>query len=510
MDNLNAEYLKYAPDTVLTSVADLLNKTADTGDFPEELKLGILNPLPKPNKKKGPAENLRPIILLSVIRKILTICMLRRTWDRMKTKIPVDQAAYQQGRSTTEQVFAIKMLAEKAVISSDFKIYILLLDMSKAFDTVDRNKLFDSLEDILLPEELHLLHILTNNVKLRVRVGAECGTDFTTLLGIMQGDCLSAILFIYYLAQALAHRNPIESEHNYAQASDRNTNRSEHVLTEHSYAEASDLAPRNIIPENPVCTIEPKYADDITYASTSQRFIDNTEETIPAKLQDYNLGVNHTKTEKFTAPDSPETAAKDSWKTCKLLGSLLDTEKDITRRKTLAIATAKKYKNIYSSKNLSILQKTRHFKMFIESTLLYNCELWTMTKTLNDRIDAFQRRMLRYAIGIRYPKVINNEAIYEVTKCKKWSTTITQRRLSWFGHLMRLPAETPARIAFAEALKPARRRRGRPRTIWTNVIQNDLNTAKIKIELTATDAIPKLEKLCKERDDYKSLTRLKL
>ena len=438
--------------------------------------------------------------------------MLRRTWDRMKTKIPVDQAAYQQGRSTTEQVFAIKMLAEKAVISSDFKIYILLLDMSKAFDTVNRNTLFDSLEDILLPEELHLLHILTNNVKLRVRVGTECGADFTTILGIMQGDCLSAILFIYYLAQALSHRNPIEAEHNYGIASDRSTTRSElseHIITEHSYAEASDLAPRNVLPENPVCTIEPKYADDITYASTSKPFINTIEETIPAKLQVFNLGVNHTKTEKYTAPDPPDTAAKDSWKTCKLLGSLLDTEKDITRRKTLAMATAKKFKNIYSSKNLSILQKTRHFKMFIESTLLYNCELWTMTKTLNDKIDAFQRRMLRYAVGIRYPRVITNEAIYELTKCKKWSATITQRRLSWFGHLMRLPAETPARVAFEEALKPARRRQGRPRTIWTNVIQKDLNTAKIEIELTATDAIPKLIELCKERDDYKSLTRPK-
>ena len=58
VDNLNAEYLKYAPESVLNSVAELLNKTADTGDFPEEMKLGILNPLPKPNKKKGPAENL--------------------------------------------------------------------------------------------------------------------------------------------------------------------------------------------------------------------------------------------------------------------------------------------------------------------------------------------------------------------------------------------------------------------------------------------------------------------
>ena len=133
----------------------------------------------------------------------MTICIMRRCWDRLKSRITKDQAAYQEGRSTTEQVFAIKLLAEKAICSSDYKIYILMLDMSKAFDTVDRNKLFEGLEEILLPEELHLLHLLTNNVKLKVKAGKEYGTDFTTLKGIMQGDCLSAILFIFYLAMAL-------------------------------------------------------------------------------------------------------------------------------------------------------------------------------------------------------------------------------------------------------------------------------------------------------------------
>ena len=83
---------------------------------------------------------------------------MRRTWDRLKTRIPLVQAAYQEGRSTTEHVFSMKLLAEKAITSSDYKIYILLLDMSKAFDTVNRNQLFETLEEILLPYEIHLLN----------------------------------------------------------------------------------------------------------------------------------------------------------------------------------------------------------------------------------------------------------------------------------------------------------------------------------------------------------------
>ena len=128
------------------------------------------------------------------------------------------------------------MLAEKAITSSDFKIYELLLDMSKAFDTVNRNKLFTLLEKILLPEELHLLHLLTNNVKLKVRVGSEFSDEFETIIGIMQGDYLSAVLFIFYLAKALDERSPVETEHNYALTSESCPYTITSALEDHNYA----------------------------------------------------------------------------------------------------------------------------------------------------------------------------------------------------------------------------------------------------------------------------------
>ena len=100
-DDIHAEHIKYAPPSIHENI---LNTTAKDGNPPYEPKIGILTPLPKPGKKKGPPEKLRPTILLSLLRKLLTICLVRRTWDRLKTRIPLDQAAYQEGRSTTEQV----------------------------------------------------------------------------------------------------------------------------------------------------------------------------------------------------------------------------------------------------------------------------------------------------------------------------------------------------------------------------------------------------------------------
>ena len=106
---------------------------ADTGQHPSEIKIGVLIPLPKPGKRKGPVENLRPIILLSVLRKILAICLIGRIGDKIDAHIPNSQAAYRGGRSTTEQVFTIRIMAEKAITSSNYSAMLLMMDMSKAF-----------------------------------------------------------------------------------------------------------------------------------------------------------------------------------------------------------------------------------------------------------------------------------------------------------------------------------------------------------------------------------------
>ena len=398
-DNIEIEFVKYAPISIHKEIAKIFNTVAKSGEEITELIMGILRPLQKPGKPKGPVENLRPVILLSVLRKILTICMIRRTWERLKQHIPQEQAAYQPGRGTTEQVFAIKLLAEKAIVSNDYKIHLLLLDMSKAFDTVNRKTLFEELEEILDEDELHILSILTNQPEIKVKVGNITGRSFETYKGILQGDCLSAILFILYLAKCLS--KPMKTR------------------------------------MKGFC-IQPKYADDMTYASTAKREIDDIEEKMPKILEKFNLEINNTKTERYQIPKPPppippppsmetllkhkedkikwseldwltnyEEPVKDdipNWKDCKLLGSKLDTEKDINRRKGLTIDSMRIMNEIYSSKNLNIELKIRAFNVFTASIFLYNSELWTLTKTLEKLVDSFQRRLLRKVIGIYWPK----------------------------------------------------------------------------------------------------------
>ena len=89
----------------------------------------------------------------------------------MKNHIPLSQAAYQKVRSSTEQVFTIKILAEKAITCENYDIFLLFLDMSKAFDTVNRSKLMEILKNILTPSELHMMYLLIKDVILNVNIG---------------------------------------------------------------------------------------------------------------------------------------------------------------------------------------------------------------------------------------------------------------------------------------------------------------------------------------------------
>ena len=60
----------------------------------------------------------------------------------------------------------MKMLAETAITPSNYNIYLLLLDTSKAFDTVHRGKILKDMQEILEPDEVHMMPILVKDVNL--------------------------------------------------------------------------------------------------------------------------------------------------------------------------------------------------------------------------------------------------------------------------------------------------------------------------------------------------------
>ena len=401
----------------------------------------------------------------------------------MKEKIPKEQAAYQPGRSTTEQVFTMKILAEKSITSEDFPIYLLMLDMSKAFDSIDRNTLLKHLSTFLEKSEIYLMHLLINDIIFKVKLGEQIGTDIHTNVGTCQGDCLSAIFFILYLAKAMEKIPETPEEQDCEKP----------LWSCLDWLVESDV--NNI-------NINTQYSDDINFLRSNKSKINLLKRRIPDILKEYKLEVNINKTEEYHIENDENIL----WKNCKCLGSYIDTETDIKKRQGIATSAFQSLEKIFKSNNISLETKLRNFDAYVGNLFLYNSEIWTTNENINNKIDVIHRKFLRRILGVTWPKVISNEHLYNITKRAKWSQIIRKKAFSWLGHLLRLNPETPARKSLEEYLKPTKRRPGRPKNTWVSMIKKSIITNKIDINTTSDiDMFKQLETIAAERKNWSTL-----
>jgi hypothetical protein len=87
------------------------------------------------------------------------------------------------------------------------------VDFKQAFDSIDRYKLYQAMEDMKIPNKLiRLVKTTMNNTTARVKVTNTLGNSFTINAGVRQGDGLSTTLFIlalHYVVQKMDQRGTI-------------------------------------------------------------------------------------------------------------------------------------------------------------------------------------------------------------------------------------------------------------------------------------------------------------
>ena len=167
-DEIPVELIKYAPDRIHERIAKIYNNMAETGDIPKEVTYDILKPLQKPNKAKGLPSNLRPIILLSSLRKILAACITNKIKDRLEAEILPSQASSGRNRSTAKHVFTSTLIIERTITTRNESAYLIMLDMNKAFDSINRDQFIEDLRNTIETNEVHIISTLLN-VSLSVR-----------------------------------------------------------------------------------------------------------------------------------------------------------------------------------------------------------------------------------------------------------------------------------------------------------------------------------------------------
>ena len=95
----------------------------------------IIVPLFKNKGSKLDCGNYRGISLISVPSKVFMRVLLNRIRPKIEEKLREEQAGFRGGRSTVDQVFALRQILEKRWEYA-LPVYCAFIDLEKAYDSV--------------------------------------------------------------------------------------------------------------------------------------------------------------------------------------------------------------------------------------------------------------------------------------------------------------------------------------------------------------------------------------
>ena len=421
------------------------------GERPDMWVKSNIIPLPKKGDL-GQAKNYRGITLTVTASKIYNKMLLFRIRPQLEPILRINQNGFRPGRSTLSQILVLRRLIE-GIKAKQLTAVITFVDFKKAFDSIHRGKLMEILSAYGIPDKIVVaINILYTDTTAQV-ISPDGDTNFFQIhAGVLQGDTLAPFLFIIALDYALRQATKNPSETGFTIEPSR-----------------SSRYPANI-------ETDTDFADDIALFSDNLEKAQLLLERVEAAAQDIGLHVNEGKTKymRYNLPQGDIWAmsgtALEEVDNFLYLGAWVDdTEKDIEVRIAKGWSALNRMEIIWKSKIQKEL-KIRFFRATVESVMMYGAESWTLTKTLEKRLDGVYTRMLRTALDIPWKRHISNKELYR--ELPKLSNTLKVRRLRFIGHVWRKTDEIAQKLLLWEPTQ-GMRKPGRPRYTYVDQLRDD-------------------------------------
>ncbi|BHF75580.1 hypothetical protein SprV_0501867600 [Sparganum proliferum] len=195
-DAIPAEVYKHGGPQLMDHLTALFQEMWRQGEVPQDFKDATIVHLCKRNGNRQVCDNHRGISLLNIAGKIFTRILLNRLNNHLEQGLlPESQCGFRRHRGTMDMIFAARQLQEKCQ-EMWTHLHSTFVDLTKAFDTVNREGLWKIMQKFGCPERfIEMVRQLHDGMMARVTDNGAASEAFAVTNGVKQGCVLAPTLF---------------------------------------------------------------------------------------------------------------------------------------------------------------------------------------------------------------------------------------------------------------------------------------------------------------------------
>ena len=210
-DELDPRVIKNCQEQISKPLSIIINNIFETGDIPDELKIGKIIPIYK-NKEKDLPKNYRPITVLSVFTKIFEKILYNRLSNFMEKNKIINKKQYGfRNNYNTEKALCDSINKIKWQLDKGNIVMVTYFDLTKAFDVINRDILTQKLQYYgIRGTSLKLMKNYLNNRQQYVQIGQTKSDILINEWGVPQGSNMGPMLYNLFVNDIFTAEENIE------------------------------------------------------------------------------------------------------------------------------------------------------------------------------------------------------------------------------------------------------------------------------------------------------------